>query len=50
MYRVSFVTINQSGRALQLVILMMLVYLGISLIFSLVLNWYNNNYVVMVER
>jgi general L-amino acid transport system permease protein len=50
MYRVSFVTINQSGRALQLVILMMIVYLTISIIFSALLNWYNTNYVVMVER
>ncbi len=50
MYRVSYVTINQSGRALQLVILMMLVYSAISLAFSVVLNWYNANYVVLVER
>ena len=50
MYRVSFVTINQSGRALQLVILMMLVYLAISIVFSVILNWYNNNYVVLAER
>ena len=50
MFRVSFVTINQSGQALQLVILMMVVYLAISLIFSLLLNWYNAKYVVIVER
>jgi general L-amino acid transport system permease protein len=50
MYRVSYVTINQSGRALQLVVLMMLVYLGISITFSLILNWYNTNYVVIAER
>jgi general L-amino acid transport system permease protein len=50
MYRVSQVTINQSGRALQVVILMMLVYLAISIVFSMLLNWYNNNYVVIVER
>ena len=50
MYRVSNVTINQSGQALQVVILMMLVYLAISIIFSIILNWYNNNYVVLVER
>lgn len=50
MYRVSGVTINQSGQALQVVILMMLVYLAISMVFSLLLNWYNNNYIVLVER
>ena len=38
MYMVSFTTMNQSGRALQLMVLMMLVYLTISLVFSLILN------------
>jgi general L-amino acid transport system permease protein len=42
MYTVSNTILNQSGRALQLVILMMLVYLTISLVFSLILNWYND--------
>jgi general L-amino acid transport system permease protein len=41
MYMVSFTTMNQSGRALQMMVLMMLVYLAISLVFSLILNWYN---------
>lgn len=50
MYRVSNVTINQSGRSLQVVILMMLVYLAISIVFSMLLNWYNATYVVIVER
>jgi general L-amino acid transport system permease protein len=49
MYMVSNTVINQSGRALQLVILMMLVYLTISLIFSLILNWYNDRN-KLVER
>ncbi len=49
LYRISFVTINQSGRALQMVILMMLVYLAISITFSIVLNWYNSRN-VLVER
>ena len=49
MYMVSFTTMNQSGRALQLMILMMLVYLAISLVFSLILNWYNEKN-KMVER
>jgi general L-amino acid transport system permease protein len=49
MYSVTFTTINQSGRALQMMILMMLVYLLISLVFSLILNWYNER-TKLVER
>jgi len=49
MYAVSRTIQNQSGRALQMVILMMLVYLTISLVFSLLLNWYNDRN-KMVER
>ncbi|MFN2206533.1 MAG: ABC transporter permease subunit [Candidatus Promineifilaceae bacterium] len=49
MYSVAFTTLNQSGRALQMVLLMMLVYLAISLSFSLVLNWYNER-TKLVER
>jgi general L-amino acid transport system permease protein len=49
MYSVTFTTINQSGRALQMMILMMLVYLIISLVFSLILNWYNER-TKLVER
>lgn len=49
MYMVSFTTINQSGRALQLMVLMMAVYLTISLFFSLILNWYNERS-KLVER
>ena len=49
MYSVAYTTINQSGRALQLMLLMMLVYLTISLVFSLVLNWYNER-AKLVER
>jgi general L-amino acid transport system permease protein len=49
MYSVTFTTINQSGRALQMMVLMMLVYLTISLVFSLVLNWYNER-TKLVER
>jgi general L-amino acid transport system permease protein len=46
MYRNSIVTINQSGRALQVFIIMMLVYLAISIVFSIVLNWYNDRNVL----
>ncbi len=49
MYSVTFTTINQSGRALQMMVLMMLVYLLISLVFSLILNWYNER-TKLVER
>ena len=49
MYMVANTTMNQSGRALQLMVLMMLVYLTISLVFSLVLNWYNEQN-KLVER
>jgi general L-amino acid transport system permease protein len=49
MYSVAFTTLNQSGRALQMVVLMMLVYLAISLVFSLALNWYNER-TKLVER
>ena len=49
MYSVTNTTINQSGRSAQLVLLMMIVYLAISLIFSVVLNWYNNQ-ITLVER
>lgn len=49
MYQVSFTTMNQSGRAVQGIVLLMVVYLMISLIFSVVLNWYNSRN-VLVER
>ncbi|MFQ5419733.1 MAG: ABC transporter permease subunit [Anaerolineae bacterium] len=49
MYSVSFTTMNQSGRTLQLFVLMMLVYMLISLFFSIVLNWYNER-IKLVER
>ncbi|MGB0387668.1 MAG: amino acid ABC transporter permease [Ardenticatenaceae bacterium] len=49
MYSVTNTTINQSGRSAQLVLLMMIVYLTISLIFSGILNWYNSR-ITLVER
>lgn len=49
MYSVSFTTMNQSGRTLQLFVLMMLVYMLISLVFSVLLNWYNGR-IKLVER
>jgi general L-amino acid transport system permease protein len=42
MYLVANTSMNQSGRVLQIFILMMLVYMTISLTFSVVINWYNS--------
>jgi general L-amino acid transport system permease protein len=41
--------LNQSGRAVQIIILVMLAYLSISLAISALLNWYNRR-VALVER
>jgi len=49
MYLISQVLMNQSGRALQVMIIIMIVYLSISIFFSALLNWYNRR-VVLVER
>lgn len=49
MYLISQTLLNQSGRALQIMIIIMLVYLSISLTFSVLLNWYNSR-VVFAER
>ena len=43
------ITMNQTGRELECVLLLMLVYLSISLLISAVMNWYNNR-VKLVER
>ena len=43
------ITMNQTGRELECVLLLMLVYLTISLLISLVMNWYNER-VKLVER
>lgn len=43
------ITMNQTGRELECVLLLMLVYLSISLSISAVMNWYNNR-VKLVER
>jgi len=49
MYAVAYTTMNQSGRVLQLFVLIMLVYMLISLGFSVILNWYNEK-IKLVER
>ncbi|GAA6191921.1 amino acid ABC transporter permease [Phaeobacter gallaeciensis] len=43
------ITMNQTGRELECVLLLMLAYLIISLSISAVMNWYNNS-VKLVER
>lgn len=43
------ITMNQTGRELESVLLLMLVYLGISLSISAVMNWYNES-VKLKER
>jgi len=43
------ITLNQTGRELETILLGMLVYLAISLSISAVMNWYNNS-VKLVER
>lgn len=49
MYGLSQVLMNQSGRAVQIMLLIMIVYLAISLFFSSILNWYNSK-ITLVER
>ena len=49
MYMISQTLMNQSGRAVQIMALIMIVYLSISIFFSAILNWYNDQ-VVLVER
>lgn len=49
MYSVSYTIINQSGRSLQVIVVIMLAYLAMSLVTSLLLNWYNQK-VRFVER
>jgi general L-amino acid transport system permease protein len=49
LYAVAYTTMNQSGRVLQLFVLIMIVYMLISLGFSILLNWYNDK-IKLVER
>jgi general L-amino acid transport system permease protein len=43
------ITLNQTGREMESMMLVMLVYLIISLLISSFMNWYNNR-VRLVER
>ncbi len=49
LYSVAYTTINQSGRAVQLIVIIMAAYLATSLATSALLNWYNER-VRLVER
>ncbi len=49
LWSVSYTTLNQSGRAIQVILLIMVSYLSLSLIISAILNWYNQR-VALVER
>ena len=43
------ITLNQTGREMETLLMGMAVYLAISLIISGIMNWYNNS-VKLVER
>jgi general L-amino acid transport system permease protein len=45
----SFITMNQSGQAVQVFIIVMMTYLSFSLFISFLLNWYNQR-IALVER
>ncbi len=49
LYRTIDTMINQSGRSLQLIVIMAAIYLSISLTISAFLNWYNKQ-IALVER
>lgn len=48
-WNISYTTINQSGRAIQIILLVMGFYLSLSLAVSALLNWYNQRN-QLVER
>lgn len=49
LYRTVQTAINQSGRSVQLIVIMAATYLFFSLIISIILNWYNRQ-IALVER
>jgi ABC-type amino acid transport system permease subunit len=48
-WNIANTTINQSGRAIQIMLIVMSAYLILSLIISAILNWYNQR-IALVER
>jgi general L-amino acid transport system permease protein len=49
LFLTAFVTLNQSGRAVQVFLIVMAAYLSFSLLISFFLNWYNER-IALVER
>ncbi len=49
MWAISYTTLNQSGRAVQVFMIVMAAYLSLSLFISFLLNWYNRR-ISLVER
>ncbi|MEW5987313.1 MAG: ABC transporter permease subunit [Chloroflexota bacterium] len=49
LWTVSYTTLNQSGRAIQVMLIVMGSYLAVSLAISALLNWYNQR-IALVER
>ena len=49
LWSTAYTTLNQSGRAIQVFVLVMAAYLSFSLIISFFLNWYNRR-IALVER
>ncbi len=49
LWSVAFTTLNQSGRAIQVFLFVMAMYLSFSLFISFLLNWYNRR-IALVER
>ena len=49
LFQISGTVLNQTGRAVQIIIIVMLSYLAFSLVISAFLNWYNKR-VQLVER
>ena len=49
LFSVSGTILNQSGRAVEVIVLVMVIYLSISLLTSLFMNWYNRR-IRFVER
>lgn len=49
LWSTAFITLNQSGQAVQVFIIVMASYLSFSLLISFLLNWYNRR-IALVER
>ncbi|MCA9972761.1 MAG: ABC transporter permease subunit [Anaerolineales bacterium] len=49
LWATAFITLNQSGQAVQVFIIVMASYLSFSLLISFLLNWYNQR-IALVER